>query len=106
MSTTRSPPGLAAVRPYGAYGLVGAAGGTYRGPWFGGLPRDADVFTFQGSSIADVEAVVALAAAGRIRSEIDVFPLARVADAYAALEAGALRGRAVVVPDASDASDP
>ena len=65
--------------------------------------RSSDVFTFQGSSIADVEAVVALAAAGRIRSEIDVFPLARGADAYAALEAGALRGRAVVVPDASDA---
>ncbi len=97
--------GLDAVRPYGAYGLVGAAGGTYRGPWFGGLPRDADVFTFQGSSIADVEAVVALAAAGRIRSEIDVFPLARVADAYAALEAGALRGRAVVVPDPADPAD-
>ena len=46
--------GLAAVRPYGAFGLVGAAGGTLRRPWFGGLPRDADVFTFRGSSIADV----------------------------------------------------
>ncbi|HET6949036.1 MAG TPA: alcohol dehydrogenase catalytic domain-containing protein [Acidimicrobiales bacterium] len=91
--------GLAAVRPYGAFGLVGAAGGTFRRPWFGGLPRDADVFTFQGSSIADVEAVVALAAAGRIRCEIDVFPLARVADAYAALARGELRGRAVVTPD-------
>ena len=91
--------GVAAVRPYGAFGLVGAAGGTLRRPWFGGLPRDADVFTFQGSSIADVTAVVALAEAGRIRSEVEVFPLARVADAYAALEAGALRGRAVVTPD-------
>jgi propanol-preferring alcohol dehydrogenase len=90
--------GLAVVRPYGAFGLVGAAGGTLRRPWFGGLPRDADVFTFQGSSIADVTSVVALAEAGRIRSEVEVFPLARVADAYAALEAGALRGRAVVTP--------
>jgi propanol-preferring alcohol dehydrogenase len=92
--------GVAAVRPYGAFALVGAAGGTLRRPWFGGLPRDADVFSFQGSSIADVTAVVALAGAGRIRSEIDVFPLTRVADAYAALEAGTLRGRAVVTPDA------
>ncbi len=91
--------GVAAVRPYGAFALVGAAGGTLRRPWFGGLPRDADVFSFQGSSIADVTAVVALAGAGRIRSEIDVFPLTRVADAYAALEAGTLRGRAVVTPD-------
>ena len=92
--------GVAAVRPYGAFALVGAAGGTLRRPWFGGLPRDADVFSFQGSSIADVTAVVALAGAGRIRSEIDVFPLTRVADAYDALEAGTLRGRAVVTPDA------
>jgi len=93
--------GVAAVRPYGSFALVGAAGGTLRRPWFGGLPRDADVFTFQGSSIADVTAVVGLAETGRIRSEVDVFPLSQVADAYAALEAGDLRGRAVVTPDES-----
>jgi propanol-preferring alcohol dehydrogenase len=91
--------GLAAVRPYGAFGLVGANGGTFRRPWFGGLPRDADVFTFQGSSIADVQAVVALAEAGVIHSEVDLYPLSRVEDAYAALENGELRGRAVVTPD-------
>lgn len=96
--------GLAAVQPYGAFGLVGAAGGTLRRPWFGGLPRDADVFTFQGSSIADVHAVVALAESGRVRSEVDLFPLSRVADAYAALEAGTLHGRAVVTPDEDRAS--
>jgi propanol-preferring alcohol dehydrogenase len=92
--------GLDAVAPYGAYGLVGSGGGTLRRPWFGALPRDGEVFTFQGSGIADVEAVVALAAAGRIRSEVDLWPLSRVADAYAAMEAGELRGRAVVTPDA------
>ena len=59
------------------------------------------MFTFQGSSIADVTAVVGLAEAGLIRSEVDVFPLSQVADAYAALEAGDLRGRAVVTPDES-----
>jgi propanol-preferring alcohol dehydrogenase len=92
--------GLAAVRPYGAFGLVGANGGTFRRPWFGGLPRDADVFTFQGSSLTDVLAVVTLAEAGLVRSEVDRFPLSRVTDAYAAMEQGTLRGRAVVVPDA------
>ncbi|HEX6166990.1 MAG TPA: alcohol dehydrogenase catalytic domain-containing protein [Acidimicrobiales bacterium] len=91
--------GLAAVRPYGAYGLVGSGGGTLRRPWFGTLPRDADVFTFQGSSLADVHAVVALARRDAIRSDVDVFPLSQVADAYAALDRGELRGRAVVVPD-------
>jgi alcohol dehydrogenase, propanol-preferring len=90
---------VSVVQPYGAYGLVGAAGGTLRRPWYGGLPRDADVFTFQGSSLADVHAMVGLAEAGFVRSEVDRFPLSRVADAYAALEAGELRGRAVVTPD-------
>jgi alcohol dehydrogenase, propanol-preferring len=90
--------GLAAVRPYGAFALVGAAGGTFRRPWFGGLPRDAEIFTFQGSSIADAHEVVALAEAGRIRSDVELFPLDRVADAYSALERGDLRGRAVVTP--------
>jgi len=42
---------------------------------------------------------VALAAAGRIRSEVDLFPLARVADAYEAMTRGELRGRAVVTPE-------
>lgn len=91
--------GLAAVRPYGAFGLVGAGGGTLRRQWFGNLPRDADVFTFQGSSIADVQAVVALAEAGVIRSEVELYPLSRVAEAYAAVGRGGLRGRVVVVPD-------
>ncbi|HEX8804733.1 MAG TPA: alcohol dehydrogenase catalytic domain-containing protein, partial [Acidimicrobiales bacterium] len=90
--------GVAAVRSYGALALVGAGGGTFGRPWFGGLPRDAEVFTFQGSSIADAVEVVRLAEAGLIRSEVDRFRLADVADAYARLERGALRGRAVVVP--------
>jgi propanol-preferring alcohol dehydrogenase len=91
--------GVAAVRPFGAFGVVGAAGGTFRRPWYGGLPRDGEVFGFQGSTIADLEDVVALAATGQIRSEVDVFRLSQVADAYEMLERGELRGRAVVVPD-------
>jgi alcohol dehydrogenase, propanol-preferring len=90
--------GLAALQAGGAYALVGAAGGTLRRPWYGHLPREAEIFTLQGSTIADAHDVVALAEAGLVRSEIDVFPLDRVADAYAALAAGTLRGRAVIVP--------
>ena len=91
--------GLAATAAYGAFGLVGAGQGTFARPWFGGLPRDAEVFTFQGSSIADVHAVVELARSGAITSAVDRYPLSRVADAYAAMEAGTLTGRAVVLPD-------
>jgi propanol-preferring alcohol dehydrogenase len=90
--------GVPLVAPGGAFALVGAGQGTLRRPWFGGLPRDGDVFTFQGSSIADAHAVIELAEAGRVRSLVDRFPLDRVVDAYAALEAGTLTGRAVVVP--------
>jgi propanol-preferring alcohol dehydrogenase len=90
--------GLASTRSGGAYGLVGAAGGKFRGPWMGGLPKDADVFTFQGSCISDAQAVIALAEAGLIRSDVDLFPLDRVAEAYEALDRGELRGRAVVTP--------
>lgn len=92
--------GLAAsvLAPAGALALVGAGGGTLRRPWFGGLPRDAEVFTFQGSDLADARAVLDLAEAGRLRVDVDPFALDDVADAYAALHAGTLRGRAVVRP--------
>jgi propanol-preferring alcohol dehydrogenase len=91
--------GLAALRKAGSFALVGAAGGTLRRPWYGHLPREAEIFTLQGSTIADAHEVIALAEAGRIRSIIDVFPLARVAEAYEALASGTLRGRAVVTPE-------
>ncbi|MFC5180803.1 NAD(P)-dependent alcohol dehydrogenase [Actinomadura harenae] len=90
--------GVAMLRPAGVFGLVGASGGSLRAPWFGGLPRDGEVFTFQGSSVADLQEVVALAERGVVRNEVEVFPLDRVEDAYARLARGDLRGRAVVQP--------
>ncbi|WP_018655116.1 alcohol dehydrogenase catalytic domain-containing protein [Actinomadura flavalba] len=90
--------GLSAVRWGGAFGLVGSSGGSFPSPWFGGLPRDGDVFVFQGSTIADLQEIVALAERGVIRTEVELFPLTAVEEAYARLEHGDLRGRAVVVP--------
>ena len=90
--------GASLVSPAGALAVVGAAGGTLRRPWFGGLPRDADVFSFQGSDRADARAVLALAADKRIRVDVEPFLLDQVAGAYAALQAGTLGGRAVVRP--------
>ncbi len=90
--------GLRSLRPGGVYGLVGAGMGTFPGPWYGGLPRDAEIFTFQGSSRSDVEDVLALADTGHLTIDVERFALADVADAYAALERGGLRGRVVVVP--------
>lgn len=90
--------GIGAVRPFGAFALIGSNGGTFNRPWYGGLPRDAEVFHFQGSSIADAHDVVALAESGRIRSDVDLFDLADVESAYQHMESGTLRGRAVVRP--------
>lgn len=91
--------GAAATRAGGAFGLVGAAGGRLERPWFGGLPQDGEVFSFQGSTIADVHDVIGLARSGAIRNEVEKFPFGEVAEAYRQLAAGVLRGRAVVVFD-------
>ncbi|GIM92079.1 alcohol dehydrogenase catalytic domain-containing protein [Paractinoplanes toevensis] len=89
--------GIAAVRSGGAYGLIGSAGGHLDRPWFGVLPRDGEVFTFQGSTIADAQEVIALAAAGLIRNQVEEFPFDKAAEAYERLAAGTLTGRAVVL---------
>jgi propanol-preferring alcohol dehydrogenase len=90
--------GVRALAPGGVFGLVGAAGGTLRKPWYGSLPRDGELFTFQGSDLADARAVLDLAAAGKLTVDVVPFPLGRVADAYEALDAGSLAGRVVVQP--------
>lgn len=89
--------GIKALRPGGAFGLVGSAGGTLDKAWFGSLPRDGEVFTFQGSTIADAQEVIALAEAGLIRNDVELFPFDEVDTAYERLAAGKLSGRAVVL---------
>lgn len=90
--------GVAATARGGSYGVVGAGGGslpTQQG-WFGDLPRDGEVFTFQGSSLRDLRGVFALAKRGLLQSPIETFPFDRVEEAYERLLAGTLTGRAVV----------
>ena len=91
--------GLASLRPTGVFSLVGAGMGTLRQPWYGALPRDGEIFTFQGSSRSDVEDVLALAAAGHLVIDTECYSLGDVRQAYEAMETGGLRGRIVVVPD-------
>jgi len=56
--------------------------GGFNRPWYGGLPRDAEIFTFQGSSRSDVEDVLALADTGHLVIDTEQFALADVAEAY------------------------
>jgi propanol-preferring alcohol dehydrogenase len=95
--------GVAAVRSGGAFGLVGASGGKLDNAWYGNLPKDGEIFTFQGSTIADVQEVIALAGAGLIRNDVEEFSFDDAGQAYAKLRTGTLRGRAVVVPGARQA---
>jgi propanol-preferring alcohol dehydrogenase len=90
--------GIAALRPCGVFALIGAGGGRFAKPWFTGLPRDGEVFTFQGGTIADAQAVIALAAEGRIRNDVTVFEFDRIDEAYSLLASGSLATRAVIAP--------
>jgi propanol-preferring alcohol dehydrogenase len=49
-------------------------------------------------TLPELHEVIALAERGLLRAETTTFPLARAADAYTALRAGTLLGRAVVTP--------
>ena len=91
--------GLQSTGKAGAYALVGAGNGSLRGTMFDKLPRDGEVFSFQAPTIADTLEVIALAESGKLRVDVDLFPLERVAEAYEKMERGELRGRAVVIPD-------
>lgn len=92
--------GVRVVGVGGSMSVVGSGGGRLRRPVYGGLAADAELWTFQGSDLADARAVVELAASGRLQIDVDPYPLEAVHDAYAAMETGRLLGRAVVRPEA------
>ena len=90
--------GLECVRRTGAFGLIGAGMGRLQRPWFHALPRDGEVFTFTGSSIADLRGVIELAERGELHNDTEFFAFDQVPEAYRRLEQGELTGRAVVLP--------
>ncbi|GGN76862.1 oxidoreductase [Nocardia rhizosphaerihabitans] len=91
-----------AVAPNGAYRMVGLAGGVPgidSGPAGGpGLPWGATVRKSYGGTRTDLLDAVALAAAGKVRAEIERFDLADARTAFDRLDSGAIRGRAVLIP--------
>lgn len=91
--------GLALTERRGSYALIGAGHGKIRGELFSVLPRDGEVFSFQAPTLSDTHEVIALAEAGKLRVDVDFFSLDNVVEAYEKMEAGELRGRAVVIPD-------
>jgi propanol-preferring alcohol dehydrogenase len=88
---------VASVRTLGHLTMVGIAGGAL--PFsFLGVPYEASVATTYWGSFTELMEVVALARAGHLRVEVEQYPLDRAPEAYQALRAGELQGRAVVVP--------
>jgi propanol-preferring alcohol dehydrogenase len=87
------------VRANGDFNIVGLGGGTM--PYtVGKIAWGARVSTPFYGSIAELRETLALAAQGKIHAHTQRFTLDRVGDAYKALHAGTIEGRAVITPNA------
>lgn len=89
----------ASLRAGGDLVVVGSAGGQLTVGKGGRLPAGVRVSLPFWGTRPELAEVVALARAGRLRVAVEEFPLSAVAEALARLRAGAVRGRAVLVPD-------
>jgi propanol-preferring alcohol dehydrogenase len=84
-------------RSRGRVVIVGIGGG--RVPFGYGLSaQECEFMISMWGTLPELHEVIRLAERGDLKSEITTFPLAQVADAYDALRAGRLLGRAVVTP--------
>ncbi len=90
--------GAAVTRSAGHLTIVGIGGGTLPVSFFS-LPYEVSVATTYWGTLPELMEVLDLAAAGRIHADVVRFPLDRAPEAYEAMRAGQLSGRAVIVPD-------
>jgi propanol-preferring alcohol dehydrogenase len=88
----------AVAKATGDLTIVGIGGGSLTVGFFA-VPYEVSVATTYWGTRAELAEVLALAAAGRIRTTATTFPLADAALAYRALQAGTVAGRAVITPD-------
>ena len=89
---------LASAATLGTVAIVGAGGGTAKISW-GVLPLECDFYIPMAASISDLHEVIALAEAGDVRVEVELFDFDRAPEAYDRFREGALRSRAVVTPN-------
>jgi propanol-preferring alcohol dehydrogenase len=91
--------GIASLSPRGSFVLIGAADGGHAAPLFPALAaKAADIYCFQGPTVADTRAVMELAEQGELHNRIELFDFDNdsIKDAYAKLASGDLTGRAVI----------
>jgi alcohol dehydrogenase, propanol-preferring len=93
----------AIVAPGGHVSILGVGGGTF--PMrFGAVPFETSVVLSNWGTRSELAEVVALARAGAIHVDVERVRLADVPEAYERLEAGAVDGRLVAVPDLENRS--
>ena len=85
-------------RRLGHLTVVGIAGGSFPYSYLA-VPTELSVTSTFYGSIPELNEVVALASAGAVRTEVELFPLEQTSLAYDRLRAGKIRGRAVVTPN-------
>jgi propanol-preferring alcohol dehydrogenase len=86
------------LRSEGRLVIIGLALGTLPVSFFA-LPYGAEVATSYWGTVTELIEIVALARAGRIRVDVEAFPLDKAPEVYERLRRGEIRGRAVVVPN-------
>jgi propanol-preferring alcohol dehydrogenase len=89
--------GAASARPMGDLSIVGIAGGTLPISFFS-IPYEVSVQTTYWGTRPELVELLGLAAGGEIGSRVTRYSLEDAPDAYDALKAGTVEGRAVVVP--------
>ena len=77
--------------------IVGIGGGTFGFSFFS-VPYEVSLATTYWGTLPELSEVLDLARRGLVKAHVHRFGLDEAADAYAALGAGALEGRAVIVP--------
>ncbi|MEV5712720.1 NAD(P)-dependent alcohol dehydrogenase [Amycolatopsis mediterranei] len=90
--------GASVLRPGGTLVIVGSGGGRLTIAKPGPLPQGASVSSPFWGNRRELGEVIALARAGGIRVETELFPLAAAGEAFERVRAGRVRGRAVLLP--------
>ncbi|MBE8520615.1 NAD(P)-dependent alcohol dehydrogenase [Amycolatopsis sp. H6(2020)] len=86
------------LRPGGTLVIIGSGGGRLTITKPGPLPQGASVSLPFWGSRRELAEVIALARAGHLRVETELFPLSAAGEAFDRLRAGRIRGRAVLLP--------
>ena len=89
---------VSVARRLGHLTLVGIAGGTLPFSYLG-IPTELSIASTFYGSIPELTEVMTLAQAGRIKTQVELFPLEQAPQVYQRLREGKIQGRAVVTPN-------